>query len=122
MTAASTCRCSADFRSWPGSGRVVSLPDKGAPTTARIEVTDLNAPVDVAFEGPDSMLVLEHGAFEQAGGWRAGSGRLLSIDLSTGKREVVLAGVTRPVSVLVIEPGAIAVSDLGGNLYFLNHR
>ena len=68
------------------------------------------------------MLVLEHGAFEQAGGWKAGSGRLISIDLSTGKREVVLAGITRPVSLLVIEPGAIAVSDLGGNLYFLNHR
>jgi hypothetical protein len=106
----------------PGSGRVVSLPDKGAPTTARIEAADLNAPVDVAFEGPRSMLVLEHGAFEQAGGWKAGSGRLISIDLSTGKREVLLAGITRPVSLLVVEPGSIAVSDLGGNLYFLNHR
>src|SRR6185503_13163119 len=55
----------------PGSGRVVSLPDKGAPATARIEATDLNAPCDVAFEG-FHMLVLEHGEFEQAGGWKAG--------------------------------------------------
>jgi hypothetical protein len=106
----------------PGSGRVVSLPDKEAASTANIEVADLNAPVDVAFEGPHSMLVLEHGAFEQASGWKPGSGRLLSIDLATGTREVVLDGMTRPVSVLVIEPGVIVVSDLGGNLYFLNHR
>jgi hypothetical protein len=101
---------------------VVSLPDKEAASTASIEVADLNAPVDVAFEGPHSMLVLEHGAFEQANGWKPGSGRLLSIDLATGAREVVLDGMTRPVSVLVIEPGVIVVSDLGGNLYFLNHR
>jgi hypothetical protein len=106
----------------PGSGRVVSLPDSGAPTTARIEATDLNAPVDVTFQGPHSMLVLEHGAFEQASGWKPGSGRLLSIDVATGKREVVLDGLTRPVSVLVVEPGTIVVSDLGGNLHFLNHR
>jgi hypothetical protein len=106
----------------PGSGRVVSLPDSGAPSSARIEAGDLNAPVDVAFQGPHSMLVLEHGVFEQASGWRAGSGRLLSIDLATGKREVVLDGLTRPVSVLATEPGAIVVTDLGGNLHFLNHR
>ncbi len=106
----------------PGSGRVVSLADKGAASTVTIELADLNAPVDVAFEGPHSMLVLEHGLFEQANGWKPGSGRLLSIDLTTGTRQVVLDGMTRPVSVLVIEPGAIVVCDLGGNLYFLNHR
>jgi hypothetical protein len=106
----------------PGSGRVVSLPDKGAASTASIEAAELNAPVDVAFEGPHSMLVLEHGLFDQANGWKPGSGRLLRIDLATGTREVLLDGMTRPVSVLVIEPGAIVVSDLGGNLHFLNHR
>ena len=106
----------------PGSGRVVSLPDKGAPTTARIEVTDLNAPVDVAFEGPHSDAGARTRCLRAGRRLEGRQRRLLSIDLSTGKREVVLAGVTRPVSVLVIEPGAIAVSDLGGNLYFLNHR
>src|SRR5262245_845911 len=106
----------------PGSGRVVSLPDSGAPTAAKIEVDNLNAPVDVAFAGPHAMLVLEHGAFGQATGWTAGSGRLLRIDLQTGKRDVLLDGLTRPVSVLVFDPQLIVVSDLEGNLHFLNHR
>jgi hypothetical protein len=106
----------------PGSGRVVSLPDSGTPTAAKIEVDKLNAPVDVAFAGPHAMLVLEHGAFGQATGWTAGSGRLLRIDLQTGKRDVLLDGLTRPVSVLVVDPQLIVVSDLDGNLHFLNHR
>jgi hypothetical protein len=106
----------------PGSGRVVSLPDSGAPSAAKIEASDLNAPVDVVFEGTHAMLVLEHGAFAQATGWTAGSGRLLRIDLGTGKRDVLLKGLTRPVSVLVVDRKLIVVSDLEGNLHFLNHR
>jgi len=106
----------------PGSGRIVSLPDGGTPTAAKIEVDNLNAPVDVAFAGPRAMLVLEHGAFAQATGWAAGSGRLLRLDLATGRREVLLDGLTRPVSVLVVDPHLIVVSDLDGNLHFLNHR
>src|SRR5262245_47337179 len=106
----------------PGSGRIVSLPDGGTPTAAKIEADNLNAPVDVAFAGRRAMLVLEHGAFGQATGWTAGSGRLLRIDLQTGKREVLLDGLTRPVSVLVVDPQLIVVSDLEGNLHFLNHR
>jgi hypothetical protein len=106
----------------PGSGRVVSLPDSGTPTAATIEADNLNAPVDVAFAGPRVMLVLEHGAFAQATGWTAGSGRLLRLDLATGRREVLLDGLTRPVSVLVVDPQLIVVSDLSGNLHFLNHR
>jgi hypothetical protein len=55
--------------------------------------------------------LLEHGAFE-AGEWLESqeAGGLLSFDLATGTREVVLDGMTRPVSVLVIEPGVIVVS------------
>jgi len=106
----------------PGSGRVVSLPDVGTPTSAKVEADNLNAPVDVAFEAPRAMLVLEHGAFAQATGWTAGSGRLLRLDLQTGKREVLLDGLTRPVSVLVFDRQLIVVSDLEGNLHFLNHR
>jgi hypothetical protein len=106
----------------PSNGRVVSLPDSGATAAAKIEASDLNAPVDVAFTGPRTMLVLEHGAFAQTTGWTAGSGRLLRIDLQTGKRDVLLEGLTRPVSVLVFDPQLIVVSDLTGNLHFLNHR
>jgi hypothetical protein len=106
----------------PGSGRVVSLPDGGTPAAAKIEADKLNAPVDVAFEGRQAMLVLEHGAFAQATGWTAGSGRLLRIDLASGKRDVLLEGLTRPVSVLVFDQQLIVVSDLEGNLHFLNHR
>jgi hypothetical protein len=106
----------------PGSGLVVSLPDSGAPTAARIEAGDLNAPVDVVFDATDSMLVLEHGTFAQATGWKAGSGRLLRIDRKTGQRDVLITGMTRPVSVLVVDARRMVVSDLGGNLHFLNHR
>jgi hypothetical protein len=105
-----------------GSGRIVSLPDSLTATAARIEAGNLNAPVDVAFEGPHGMLVLEHGVFTQATGWTTGSGRLLRIDLQTGKRDVLLDGLTRPVSVLVFDPRQIVVSDLEGNLHFLNRR
>ncbi|MET0483431.1 MAG: ScyD/ScyE family protein [Aestuariivirgaceae bacterium] len=106
----------------PGSGRVVSLPDSGTPTAARIEADNLNAPVDIAFAGPDAMLVVEHGTFGQATGWTAGSGRLLRIDLAIGKREILLEGLTRPVSALVFDSRLIVVSDLDGNLHFLDHR
>ena len=40
------------------------------------------------------------------------SGRLLRLDLQTGKREVLLDGLTRPVSVLVFDRQLIVVSDL----------
>jgi len=106
----------------PGSGRVVSLPDSGKPAAAKIEADNLNAPVDIAFAEPHAMLVVEHGTFGQATGWTAGSGRLLRIDLASGKREILLEGLTRPVSVLVYDTRLIVVSDLDGNLHFLNRR
>jgi sugar lactone lactonase YvrE len=104
------------------SGRIVSLPEAGAATTARIEAADLNAPVDVVFDDEGGMLVLEHGLFEPSGIWVAGSGRLLAIAPSTGARRVLLDDLTRPVSVLVWDERTLIVSDLGGNLSILTRR
>jgi hypothetical protein len=105
-----------------GSGRIVSLPEAGPTLSARIEVADLNAPVDVAFDTNGDMLVLEHGKFNQSSGWLSGSGRLLRIKSATGERQMILEGLTRPVSVLVWDNRSLVVSELGGNLCFLTAR
>ena len=105
-----------------GSGRVVSLPDAGAAPSARIEAGDLNAPVDIAFDAKGNMLVLEHGTFDPSGAWVSGSGRLLAMNPATGARQIILDGLTRPVSVLVWDDRQLVVSELGGNLYFLTRE
>ncbi|TIS88060.1 ScyD/ScyE family protein [Mesorhizobium sp.] len=102
-----------------GSGRIVSLPQAGQTSSARIEAVGLNAPVDVVFDAKGEMLVLEHGTFDQSDGWASGSGRLLGLDLVSGKRQVLLDGLTRPVDVLPFDNGAIVVSQLDGKLVFL---
>jgi hypothetical protein len=104
-----------------GSGRIVSLPEAGVAPSAQVEAGDLNAPVDVAFDGSGDMLVVEHGTFDQAGGWAPGSGRLLRIS-SAGARQSILDGLTRPVSVLVWDDRHLVVSELGGSLYFLTRN
>jgi hypothetical protein len=48
-----------------------------------------------------------------------GSGRLLAVDVASGDRRMLLDGLTRPVSLLVEADGAIVVTALDGNLYFL---
>jgi hypothetical protein len=101
-----------------GSGRIVSLPEAGVASSARVEAGDLNAPVDVVFGANDDMLVLEHGTFDQAGGWAPGSGRLIRIP-ATGARQIVLGGLTRPVAVLIWDDRRLVVSELGESLYFL---
>jgi hypothetical protein len=102
-----------------GSGRIVSLPRAGQASSARIEAVGLNAPVDVVFDAKGEMLVLEHGTFDQSDGWASGSGRLLGLDLVSGKRQVLLDGLTRPVDVLPLDNGTIAISQLDGKLVFL---
>ncbi|TGQ46918.1 ScyD/ScyE family protein [Mesorhizobium sp. M00.F.Ca.ET.216.01.1.1] len=102
-----------------GSGRIVSLPQAGQTSSARIEAVGLNAPVDVVFDTKGGMLVLEHGTFDQSDGWASGSGRLLGLDLVSGKRQVLLDGLTRPVDVLPFDNVAIVVSQLDGKLVFL---
>jgi hypothetical protein len=101
-----------------GSGRIVSLPEAGVASSARVEAGDLNAPVDVVFDASGDMLVLEHGTFDQAGAWVPGSGRLLRMT-SAGVRQIILDGLTRPVSVLTWDARRLIVSELGGSLYFL---
>lgn len=102
-----------------GSGRIVSLPQAGQASSARIEAVGLNAPVDVAVNATGGMLVLEHGIFDQSGGWTASSGRLLELDPVSRKRQVLLDGLTRPVAVLPLDNGDIVVSHLDGALVFL---
>jgi hypothetical protein len=104
-----------------GSGRIVSLPEAGVASSARVEAGDLNAPVDVVFDASGDMLVLEHGTFDQAGGWAPGSGRLLRMT-SAGVRQIILDGLTRPVSVLTWDDRRLVVSELGESLYFLTRN
>ncbi|MDX8482413.1 ScyD/ScyE family protein [Mesorhizobium sp. VK24D] len=102
-----------------GSGRIVSLPQAGQTSIARIEAGGLNAPVDVVFDATEEMLVLEHGTFDQSSGWASDSGRLLEVDLVSGKRQVLLDGLTRPVAVLPLDNGGFVISQLDGKLVFL---
>jgi hypothetical protein len=104
-----------------GSGRVVSLSTAVDSPSIRIEATDLNSPVDVAFDVNGRMLVLEHGTYNEAGGFLSGSGRLLSIDTISGERQVILDGLTRPAAVIVFDEREIIVSELSGALVFLKH-
>lgn len=102
-----------------GAGKVVSIAEAGGTTTPRLEVEGLNAPVGIAFDNDRGMLILEHGTFDQKEGFQKGSGRLLRLDETTGHREIILEGLTRPVSVLVWDERRLVVSELGGNLHFL---
>ncbi|WP_245451122.1 ScyD/ScyE family protein [Borborobacter arsenicus] len=104
-----------------GSGRIVSLLDAGKVNTVRIEAVDLNAPVDITFDQKGEMLVLEHGTFDQAGSWTSGTGKLISLNPATGKRQTLLGGLTRPVAVLACNDAEIVVSQLDGVLIFLRH-
>lgn len=103
----------------PGAGQVVSLPEtNGMPTAARAEQQGLNAPVDVAFDASGRMLVLEHGTYDQAVGFEPGSGRLVSFD-SPNEPQLVLGGLTRPVSLAVLDGNRIVVCGLDGTMVFV---
>ena len=92
--------------------------DDASPVVRR-EIDGLNAPVALAIDAGGRLLVVEHGLYDQATGFVAGSGRLSSVDLATGERRAILDGLTRPASVLVWDDGELVVSDLGGHLHFL---
>jgi hypothetical protein len=102
-----------------GSGRVVSLDTADGTPSMRIDAVDLNAPVDLAFATDGRMLVLEHGLYDPTTGFRSGSGRLLSIDRTSGERQVLLEGLTRPAAVLVLDARQTMVSGLDGTIVFL---
>ncbi len=105
-----------------GTGKIVSIPKTGGVAMPRPDVEGMNAPVSIAVDGDGDMLVLEHGTFDQQDGFRKGSGRLLRLDKMTGRRTVILDGLTRPVSVLVWDERRFVVSELGGNLHFLTRE
>lgn len=105
-----------------GGGKVVSMPEKGEGMEPRPDVEGLNAPVAIAFDADRQMLILEHGSYDQQQGFRPGSGRLLRFDKATGRRETVVDGLTRPVSILVWDAGQIVISELGGTLLFLTRE
>jgi hypothetical protein len=99
-----------------GTGRIVSMTLSGS--DPKTEISELNCPVDMAVAG-DRILVLEHGLFDQATGFKPGSGRLVAVDRKGGERSVVIDGLTRPVSFLLRENGEIVISELGDTLHFL---
>jgi hypothetical protein len=105
-----------------GTGKIVSIPKAGGVQMPRLDVEGLNAPVSIAVDGNGDMLVLEHGTFDQKDGFRKGSGRLLQLEKMTGRRTVILDGLTRPVSVLVWDERRLVVSELDGNLHFLTRE
>jgi hypothetical protein len=99
-----------------GAGRVVSMPKTGGPL--QVDVSGLDAPVDIAWnEG--TLLILEHGTYDQSSGFVEGSGRLSAFDDMQGSTWVLLDGLTRPSSLLLWDDDEIIVADLGGHLYFL---
>jgi hypothetical protein len=102
-----------------GSGQIISLPEDDNSPPMRIEAAHFNAPVDVTFDTSGHMMVLEHGIYEEAAGFLPGSGRLLQVDLVTGRAEPIAEGLTRPVAVLALDENTIVVSALDGTLTFL---
>jgi hypothetical protein len=105
-----------------GAGRVVSLSATTPEPSARIEAVRLNAPIDVAFDSDGRMLVLEHGTFEPSATWVPASGRLLRINRATGERQSLVDGLDRPVGLLLLDHGQMAVSGLHGELMFLKPK
>ena len=98
------------------AGAVVSL-DRSAPAApARLEVGELDNPVDLAFDDAGTLFLLEHGRFDQASGFLPGSGRLSVVEPGVGGRREVLAGLTRPVTLLLLASGRMAVSSLDGTV------
>jgi hypothetical protein len=75
-----------------GGGRIVSIAMAATDRQARIEVDDLNAPTDIALD----------------------RGRLLRIDPASGERTVLLAGLTKPATVLPLSTGGFVVTQMGG--------
>ena len=100
-----------------GAGKVVAVATAGGAIATVVD--GLNAPVDLAAAPDGRLLVLEHGLYDQTNGFRAGSGRLLSIDTTSGARTVILDGLTRPASLLVWDETTVVITELAGRLDFL---
>ena len=99
-----------------GGGRIVSVPKTGGPR-ARLEVRDLDAPIDIAFTADGTLLVVEHGRFDlTAEDFAPTTGRLTRVDLATGERTVLASGLTRPVTVVPEAAGTIVVVQMSGSV------
>ena len=96
-----------------GGGLVVSLPKAGGAARARIEVKNLDAPIDVAFDPAGRLLVLEFGRFDLEKGFLPETGRLSRIDLRDGTRELLADRLSTPVTLVPEREGAILV-EMGG--------
>lgn len=103
-------------------GVVVSLPVDGKVWLARREVTDLNAPIDVAFAADGRLLVLEMGVFDMERGFQPGTGTLTAVDLATGASELLLSGLGLPVTVEPLASGGALVVQMVGGIVRLSQR
>lgn len=103
-----------------GGGVVHSVAADAASDGARVELRDLNAPTDIAFDEHGRLLVVEMGLFDMELGFQPGTGRLLRVDLASATRTVLLEGLTRPVTVLPLDDGAALVVQLNGDIVALS--
>ena len=103
-----------------GAGAVHSVATDAGGTGTRVEVTDLNAPTDIAFDERGRLLVVEMGLFGMEEGFQAGTGRLLRIDLAAAVRTVLLDGLSRPVTVVPMDVGGALVVQLSGEILVLS--
>ncbi len=102
-----------------GGGTVISLPLDG-PAVARLDVIDLDAPVDLAFAADGALLVLEHGRYDTAANaFLDGTGRLSRIDLASGDRRELLSGLTQPSTVVRAGGETLVVVTLAGGIWRL---
>ena len=98
------------------AGAVVSLDRAALQAPARVEARGLDNPVDLDFDGAGTLFVLEHGRFDQASGFLPGSGRLTVVGPGIDERRGVLTGLTRPVTLLMLASGKMAVASLDGTV------
>ena len=98
------------------AGAVVSLDRAATRAPARVEARGLDNPVDIAFDDAGTLFVLEHGRFDQASGFLSGTGRLTIAGHGPDERRDVLTGLTRPVTLLMLASGGMAVSSLDGTV------
>ena len=89
----------AGFPFISGSGLIVSVPKVGG-HLARVEVENLNTPVDVLFAFDETLLIIEHGKFDLAtADFIDGTGKLTRVNIDNGNREVIASGLTKPIAI-----------------------
>ena len=121
-TAASTSRCSAAFRSWPAAAASF-LCRKPASRHPRGSRPAISTPRSMSSSTRTATCSFSSTALSiQSGAWVSGQRPAPSHRPSTGARQIILDGLTRPVSVLIWDDRHLVVSELGGSLYFLTRN